>query len=155
MVRSAWLHKVCTGPSLAVLAALLLCSAATRADDAPPAALPASAPAIDAYPAVSSISRFATITRWSAEAKAANRSAFDSMAIRVIELPGSGGPGSVPGRRHHALSIRTETPQRMLRMMGVEASDCAAHMRMPSRLKQTRDGVQASIEAQVGFACAF
>jgi hypothetical protein len=152
MDRSAWLHRICAGASCA---ALSMGCVSAAADDALPAALPASAPAIDAYPAVSSISRFATITRWSAEAKAANRSAFDSMAIRVIELPGSGGPGSVPGRRHHALSIRTETPQRMLRMMGVEASDCAAHMRMPSRIKQTRDGVEASIEAQLGFSCAF
>jgi hypothetical protein len=152
MDRSAWLHRVCAGASCAALS--LACGSAA-ADDALPAALPASAPAIDASPAVSSMSRFATITRWSAEAKAAHPPTFDSMAIRVIELPGSNGPGALPTRRHHALSIRTETPQRMLRMMGVEASDCAAHMRMPSRIKQTREGVQASIEAQLGFSCAF
>jgi hypothetical protein len=138
--------QACRTAALALATALPLTHGASAADEA--LALPSSVMS-------SASSPLAGIARWPTESRAASRLELSALSVRVIELPGSNGPGSVPGRRHHALSIRTETPQRMLRMMGVEASDCAAHMRMPSRIKQTRDGVEASIEAQLGFSCAF
>jgi hypothetical protein len=48
-------------------------------------------------------------------------------------------------------------PQRMLRSMGVEASDCFARFRVPTRVtydEVTRER-HVSIGAHVGFACRF
>jgi hypothetical protein len=74
--------------------------------------------------------------------------------IQVVELPPVGtGPGRQ--RAHHALSFQSDTPKHMLRAIGVDATECATRLRMPSKLRQDREGVNFEIQAQVGFACKF
>ncbi len=75
----------------------------------------------------------------------------------IVELPPEGpyaGRGSRPRR---ALMVRSEAPQRMLRSVGVEASDCYTRFRVPTRV--TRNELtgdrDVSIGAHVGFACRF
>jgi hypothetical protein len=76
--------------------------------------------------------------------------------ITVVEVPDTT-IGIGPRRPHHAISIRAETPQRMLRSMGFDTADCAARFRLPSRLKANavNGGTSVVIEAQVGLACRF
>lgn len=77
-------------------------------------------------------------------------------SIRVVELPDErGGIGPPPKRSHHALSINAEQPKRWLRGLGLDATDCAARFRMPSKLKRDREGTSVDIAAQLGMACKF
>ncbi|WP_430421253.1 hypothetical protein [Methylibium petroleiphilum] len=74
----------------------------------------------------------------------------------IVELPRYDVPGAGrPRRAHHALSMSSETPQRMLRSIGVEATDCATRLRLPTRLRQDRDGSSVEMRAHLGLACRF
>lgn len=77
--------------------------------------------------------------------------------IKVIELPREGAPiGPPPKRAHHALSIGMEGPKQMLRGLGLDATECAARFRMPSKLSKRADGsAQVDVMAQLGMGCKF
>ena len=79
--------------------------------------------------------------------------------VSIVELPRLGIPNDgTPGsqRAHHALSLRSDGPTRMLRSMGMDAADCATRFRMPSKLKQERGGaVNVEVQAQIGLSCRF
>lgn len=77
--------------------------------------------------------------------------------IKVIELPREGAPiGPPPKRAHHALSIGMEGPKQMLRGLGLDATECAARFRMPSKLSKRADGAaQIDVMAQLGMGCKF
>ncbi|WP_431101657.1 hypothetical protein [Roseateles noduli] len=80
-----------------------------------------------------------------------------SFDIQVIELPREGAPiGPPPKRAHHALSIGMEGPKQMLRGLGLDATECAARFRMPSKLSRKGDGsAQIDVTAQLGMGCKF
>lgn len=80
-----------------------------------------------------------------------------SGGLQVIELRPEGVPlGPPPKRHHHALSMSTEAPKRLLRGLGLDATDCATRFRMPSKLQRGRDGsVNVELGAQLGMACRF
>jgi hypothetical protein len=75
--------------------------------------------------------------------------------VTVVELPRAGVQLGAPTRPHHALSFASETPRRMLRTIGLDATDCATRVRMPTRFRSTREGLQADLQAQVLLACRF
>jgi hypothetical protein len=78
--------------------------------------------------------------------------------VTVIELPVDGLrlPGSGRERPHHALSIAAEAPKHFLRSLGLDATDCATRLRLPSRFKPAREsGARVEVQAQVGLACRF
>lgn len=72
----------------------------------------------------------------------------------VVELPPDNG---VPnGRRHHAISIPLNAAQETARRFGIDASQCALQLRVPTR--HVRDPMAGSrstvdIQAQVRLAC--
>jgi len=78
----------------------------------------------------------------------------------VIELPPplAGLPGTGRQRTHHALSFATDAPKPFLRSLGIDATDCALRLRLPSHLVPSRDsgaGVRLDIQAQAGLGCRF
>jgi hypothetical protein len=74
--------------------------------------------------------------------------------IGIVELPANGAwPG--PQRPHHAISIASESPRRLLRSIGFDASECSTRLRLPTKLKQLGGGVQAQVQGQLLFACRF
>ena len=77
--------------------------------------------------------------------------------IQVVELPREGAPiGPPPKRAHHAVSIGMEGPKQMLRGLGLDATECAARFRMPSKLNRKADGsAQIDVMAQLGMGCKF
>jgi hypothetical protein len=78
--------------------------------------------------------------------------------LEVIELPADGPrlPGSGRGRPHHALSIAAEAPRLWLRSLGLDATDCATRLRLPSRIKPAREsGARVEVKAQIGLSCRF
>ena len=78
--------------------------------------------------------------------------------ITVIELPADGPrlPGGARERPHHALSFAADAPKHFLRSLGLDATDCATRLRMPSRIKSAREsGARVEVTAQVGLACHF
>ncbi len=78
-----------------------------------------------------------------------------SSGLSIVELPSQTIPGTRAPRPQHALSIQSQAPQRMLRSMGIEATDCATRLRMPSKLKQSGGSINLSVQAHVGLACRF
>jgi len=75
--------------------------------------------------------------------------------VSVVELPAEGPPG-VRSRPRHALSINSETPQKMLRSIGIEATDCATRFRMPTKVQRDAyGGSSVNVQAQLGLACRF
>ncbi len=93
-----------------------------------------------------------------AASESASASALRALPdVRVIELPREGGTlGPPPKRAHHALSIGMEGPKQMLRGLGLDATECAARLRMPSKLNRGRDGAtNVEISAQLGMGCKF
>lgn len=72
--------------------------------------------------------------------------------LSIAELPNPSGNGSRPQR---SLRVRSNWAQQAMRSLGVEASDCAVHLRAPSRIGQSRDGVRVDIQAQVRLGCRF
>lgn len=132
--------------------ALIACCVAARAtevDAAEPVAEPAPAPIQWSAPR--------SVPLWTVRAaeelrpqKAAAASGFS-----IVELPSQTIPGTRAPRPQHALSIQSQAPQRMLRSMGIEATDCATRLRMPSKLKQSGGGINLSVQAHVGLACRF
>jgi hypothetical protein len=92
--------------------------------------------------------------RFSAE-RSAGRSA-EGRGIAVVELPVQVIPGAGPQRAHHAFSISSDGPQRMLRSMGIEATDCATRFRLPSKIRQDQgSGLSLELKAHLGFSCRF
>ncbi|WP_428423255.1 hypothetical protein [Methylibium sp.] len=93
-------------------------------------------------------------SRAAAEVQSASRETASN--VTIIELPREVMPGTAgPQRAHHALSVRSEAPQRMLRSIGIEASDCATRFRLPTKLRQDTDGTSIDVRAQIGLACRF
>jgi hypothetical protein len=78
--------------------------------------------------------------------------------VTVIEVPTNGLrlPGGARERAHHALSIAAETPKHFLRSLGLDATDCATRLRLPSRVKPAREsGARVEVQAQVGLTRRF
>ncbi len=95
---------------------------------------------------------------WQAQAAEALRppERAEPLTMSIVALPPEGLPGTRGAQRvRHALSVRSETPQRMLRAVGVDATDCSARFRMPTRLNQGSGGVDVDVRAQIGLACRF
>ena len=111
------------------------------ADRAVPILMPASSPLTGLAPA------------WRRESRPP--SAGPSVpTLGVVELPPDNGMAN--GRRHHALSIPLHGAQPTARRLGIDATQCAVQLRMPSRL--ARDPVAGArstvdIQAQVRLAC--
>ena len=63
----------------------------------------------------------------------------------------------LPGvhRPHHALSIPSETPRRLLRSIGVDATECATRVRLPTRLRPAGGGLRADVQGQLLFSCRY
>ena len=81
-------------------------------------------------------------------------------SIQVIELPpvGTWLPGSARQRAHHALSFATDAPKPWLRAIGLDASECSMHLRLPSKISQSREaasGVRFDMQLQAGLGCKF
>lgn len=132
--------------------ALLACCGAALAE--PESAAPVAEPT----PAAMSWSTPRPQSQWAARAAEDLRpvpAAMSSSHFSVVELPSQTIPGTRAPRPQHALSIRSESPQRMLRSIGIEASECATRLRMPSKLKQDGGGLSLSVQAHVGLACRF
>ncbi len=136
--------------------AMVACCAAARATE-PEAAEPVVEPAPVEAQAPMQWSPPRSVPLWSARAaeelrpqKAAAASSFS-----IVELPSQAIPGTRAPRPQHALSIRSQAPQRMLRSMGIEATECATRLRMPSKLKQSGGGINISVQAHIGLACRF
>jgi hypothetical protein len=80
--------------------------------------------------------------------------------ITVIALPSPAGtlPEASRQRTHHALSFATDAPKPLLRSLGLDASECALRLRLPTRLTPSRTnstGVRVDVEAQAGLGCRF
>lgn len=79
-----------------------------------------------------------------------------ALPLAVIEIPDEPVPGmGPPSRRHHALRLRFEAAERTMRSWGVDASDCAMQLRMPSRVVQRGSGSSVDITAQLRLGCSF
>jgi len=81
-------------------------------------------------------------------------------AVTVIELPplNAGLPGAGRQRSHHALSFSTDAPKPFLRSLGIDATECSLHLRLPTRIKPSRDsrsGMTVDVQAQAGLGCHF
>lgn len=81
-------------------------------------------------------------------------------SIQVIVLPPVGTllPGSARQRAHHALSFATDAPKPWLRAIGLDASECSMHLRLPSKISQSREaasGVRLDMQLQAGMGCKF
>jgi hypothetical protein len=75
--------------------------------------------------------------------------------VSVVELPPHGVQLGPQQRRHHAISFATEQPRRLLRSLGLEATDCSTQFRFPSRLRQSKEGIKYEVQGQVRFVCNF
>lgn len=80
--------------------------------------------------------------------------------VTVIELasPWAGLPGASRERAHHALSLATDAPKPFLRSLGLDVSECALRLRLPSRLNPSREsaaGLRLDVQAQAGLGCKF
>jgi len=80
--------------------------------------------------------------------------------ITVIALPSpiSTLPEASRRRTHHALSFATDAPKPLLRSLGLDASECALRLRLPTRLTPSRSnavGVRVDVQAQAGLGCRF
>jgi len=80
--------------------------------------------------------------------------------LTVIELPptSAGLPGAGRQRSHHALSFSTDAPKPFLRSLGIDATDCTLRLRLPTRIKPSREsssGLQVDVQAQAGLGCRF
>jgi hypothetical protein len=80
--------------------------------------------------------------------------------VTVIELtsPWAGLPGVSRERAHHALSLATDAPKPLLRSFGLDVSECALRLRLPSRLSPSREsaaGLRLDVQAQAGLGCKF
>ncbi|WP_431050142.1 hypothetical protein [Roseateles sp. L2-2] len=102
-------------------------------------------------------SRLQTSPAASADGARSNVMLNRGLDIQVVELPREGAPiGPPPKRAHHALSIGMSGPKQMLRGLGLDATECAARFRMPSKLSRKGDGsAQIDITAQLGMGCKF
>lgn len=132
--------------------ALIACCAVARAAE-PDAAEPVAEPA----PPPMQWSAPRSVPLWTVRAAEELRPQKAAVAgsFSIVELPSQAIPGTRAPRPQHALSIRSQAPQRMLRSMGIEATDCATRLRMPSKLKQSGGGINISVQAHIGLACRF
>jgi hypothetical protein len=79
--------------------------------------------------------------------------------VTVIELPppNVGLPG-VRQRSHHALSFSTDAPKPFLRSLGIDATECSLRLRLPTRIKPSREassGLAVDVQAHAGLGCRF
>lgn len=82
------------------------------------------------------------------------RTGAGAWGLGVVEVPATSLlPG--PRRPHHALSIASESPRRLLRSIGIEATECSTRLRLPTKLRQLGGGVQADVQGQLLLACRF
>lgn len=92
--------------------------------------------------------------RWTSETRLRD----DTLpAVSIVTLPPDVMPGRTPGRAHHALSVRSETPRQALRSLGLDVTECATRFRLPTRLRQDSPGGDTTLDAQaqVSWACRF
>lgn len=92
--------------------------------------------------------------RWTADLKPRD----DGVpAVSIVTLPAEQIPGSAPRRAHHALSVRSETSRQALRSLGLDVTECATRFRMPTRMRQSAQGGDSTLDAQaqVSWACRF
>jgi len=166
--RRNWRNVAAVAATLGI--AGIAAAAPSATDPAPPASAPASeavTPAESAEqvrrPLALQASLAALRTRLQTahaampESPRANVMLHRGLDIQVVELPREGAPiGPPPKRAHHALSIGMEGPKQMLRGLGLDATECAARFRMPSKLSRRTDGsAQIDVMAQVGMGCKF
>ncbi|WP_431265068.1 hypothetical protein ACQ859_06405 [Roseateles chitinivorans] len=151
-------------------------AAPSAADPAPPASAPAvtpamtleaAAPAESNEPARRPLALQASLAALRARLQTSPAAGVDGarsnvmlsrgLDIQVVELPREGAPiGPPPKRAHHAVSIGMSGPKQMLRGLGLDATECAARFRMPSKLSRKGDGSsQIDITAQLGMGCKF
>ena len=80
-------------------------------------------------------------------------------ALSVIELPplGAGLPGAARQRVHHALSLATDAPKPFFRSLGIDATDCALRLRLPSRIVAPTGNanMRLDLQLQAGLGCKF
>lgn len=171
--RRTWRTLVGVAAAVGIVSAAGIATAAPEAEPAAsaPPPTPVSTSASDAatsaerarQPLALQASLAALRTRLRASATGAPEGARSnvmlnrSLDIQVIELPREGAPiGPPPKRAHHALSIGMEGPKQMLRGLGLDATECAARFRMPSKLSRKGDGsAQIDVTAQLGMGCKF
>ncbi|HET9206258.1 MAG TPA: hypothetical protein VFO28_08490 [Burkholderiaceae bacterium] len=87
-----------------------------------------------------------------------HRSGFAAagLGVSIVELPPQGTQlGPQQQRRHHAISFATERPKEFLRSLGLDATECSTRIRVPSRLRQTNQGIKAEVQGQVQLGCSF
>jgi hypothetical protein len=102
---------------------------------------------------------FIGATACAQDGNAPNRSIAKS-AVTVIELPppNAGLPGAGRQRSHHALSFSTDAPKPFLRSLGIDATECSVRLRLPTRIKPSREsssGLAVDVQAQAGLGCRF
>ncbi len=165
--RRSWRRVVGVATTLAI--AGVAAAAPSTADPSPAASAPAAAQetAAQADPARQPLalqaslsvlrSRLRTISTRAPDGSRSNVMLNRGLDIQVVELPREGvSIGPPPKRAHHALSIGMAGPKQMLRGLGLEATECAARFRMPSKLSRKGDGsAQIDITAQLGMGCKF
>ena len=85
------------------------------------------------------------------------RSALEAVSVVELPLPGAALPGAARQRAHHALSLSTDAPKPFLRALGLDASDCALRLRLPSRIVAPTAGanLRLDVQAQAGLGCKF
>jgi hypothetical protein len=92
---------------------------------------------------------------WAADAKSLEKSSSLS-TLTVVELPPDSG---LPhARRHHALSIPFQGARNTVRQLGIDASECAIQLRMPTRVARqpvAGAGSAVEIQAHMRLACRF
>jgi hypothetical protein len=81
-------------------------------------------------------------------------------AVTVIELPppNARSPGLGRQRSHHALSFSTGAPKPFLRSLGIAATECSVRLRLPTRIKPSREsgsGLAVDVQAHAGLGCRF
>ena len=83
---------------------------------------------------------------------APTRGADALWGIGVVELPSqSVQPGSQ--RPHHALSLASDPPRRLLRSIGIDATECTTRVGSRTRVRQFGNGTHAEVQGQVMLAC--
>jgi hypothetical protein len=165
--RRTWRRVVGVAATLGI--AGIAAAAPTAADPAPSASAPTAAQEVVAsaeperrplalQASLAALwSRLQTASASSQTGSRSNVMLNRGLDIQVVELPREGAPiGPPPKRAHHAVSIGMEGPKQMLRGLGLDATECAARFRMPSKLSRKGDGSsQIDITAQLGMGCKF
>jgi hypothetical protein len=92
---------------------------------------------------------------WAAAGKPVDKGSSLS-TLTLVELPSDSG---LPrARRHHALSIPFQGARDTARQIGIDASECAIQLRVPTRIARqplAGEGSAVEVQAHVRLACRF